>query len=105
MGSPSLLVSQGPPKPAHSVLPLTGPKRTLPVPLSNTANDRFTHCTYWVAPGAPLLSGGAQQSLKLPNPTPTPMKFANEERVGEANVADVCSAASGPPPGVGRMGR
>ena len=59
MGSPSLLVSQSPPNPDHTVLPSTGPRIMAPVALSNTANDAFTHCTYWVAPTAPLVSGGA----------------------------------------------
>src|SRR5439155_23984087 len=59
IGSPSLLVSQPPPKPAQRVLPATGPMRRAPVVLSKTANDSFTHCTTCVAPTARFVSGGA----------------------------------------------
>src|SRR5690242_6052107 len=72
IGSPSLLVSQGPPKPDQSEFPAVGPCTRAPVALSNTAKSRFTHCTNCVVPAAPFVSGGAQQSEKLPRPTPTP---------------------------------
>src|SRR5262249_41770959 len=75
MGSPSLLASQGPPKPCQSVLPAAGPKSTAPVALSKTANDVLTHCTYCVAPTAPLVSGGALVTLNPGRPTPTPSKL------------------------------
>src|SRR5258708_3850162 len=54
MGSPSLFVSHPPPKPAHGALPSVGPATSAPVTLSKTANSALTHCTYCVAPTAPL---------------------------------------------------
>src|SRR5258708_22607747 len=75
MGSPSLLVSQLPPNPAHSELPSNGPATMAPVALSNTAYSRLTHCTYCVSPTAPLVSGG---EASMTNPywlCPRPSKF------------------------------
>src|SRR5262249_4569295 len=78
-GSPSLSTSQGPPNPAHSVLPGAGPKTGAPVFLLNTAKDSLTHSTNCVAPAEPLVSGGAELTAKVPcgptNPTPKPLKF------------------------------
>src|SRR5713226_7226524 len=78
MGSPSLVNSQGTPKPVHSVLPAAGPYTAVPVLLSNTANEVLTHCTNWVAPTAPFVSGGAALTVKAPwgptKPLPTPSK-------------------------------
>src|SRR5215813_4730328 len=74
MGSPSLLVWQPPPKPAQSAFPAVGPATRAPVALSKTAKEEFTHCTYWVAPIAPLVSGGAEFTVKPGKPEPTPSK-------------------------------
>src|SRR5437763_17074808 len=74
MGSPSLLVWQPPPKPDQREWPATGPLRTLPVALSKTAKELLTHCTYWVRPTAPLVSGGALVILKPAKPEPSPSK-------------------------------
>jgi hypothetical protein len=60
IGSPSLLVSQSPPNPLHSVLPSVGPAISAPFVLLNIANDPFTHCTYCVNPTTPFVSGGAK---------------------------------------------
>src|SRR5258708_28153218 len=57
--SPSSLVWHPPPNPENSVLVATGPKVTDLVDLSKTANDELTISTNWVAPTAPLGSGGA----------------------------------------------
>src|SRR5215475_4019459 len=80
MGSPSLAVSQGPPKPFQSVFPATGPSTTLPVVLLKTAKDSFTHWTTCEAPTAALVSGGALLTENAPfgptNPWPTPSKFS-----------------------------
>jgi hypothetical protein len=54
------------------VLPATGPYTSAPLALSNTAKLALTHCTYCVAPTAPVVSGGAYWSRKLPRPTPMP---------------------------------
>src|SRR6185503_1128322 len=59
IGSPLLSVEQRPPKPDQRVFPAAGPYTSAPVDLLNTAKEVFTHCTYWVAPAAPLVSGGA----------------------------------------------
>src|SRR6516225_6612873 len=58
MISPSLRVSQGPPNPFQNALPGVGPRTVAPVALSNTSKVTFTHWTNWVAPTAPLVSGG-----------------------------------------------
>src|SRR5260370_39305644 len=97
MGSPSLLVWQGPPKPLHSVFPATGNLGSmLPVDLSNTANDRLTHCTYWVRPTAPLVSGGMQHGLK-PTGTPCPIPSKLSPIVGARGdaPAEVAAAPNG----------
>jgi hypothetical protein len=71
--SPSLLMSQGGPKPVQSVLPGTGPYSGMPVVLSKTAIDAFTHSTIRVAPTALFGSGGAWVMLKAPcGPTKPP---------------------------------
>src|ERR1039457_2309831 len=59
MGSPSLFSAQPPPNPDHRTLPATGPATRPPLLLLKMAKSVFTHCTYWVAPTAPLVSGGA----------------------------------------------
>src|SRR5713226_7533539 len=74
-GSPSLLVWQPPPNPDHSVLPAVGPATRAPVDLLKMANDVFTHCAYWVAPTAPLVSGGAPVMVNPYCPLPKPSKF------------------------------
>ena len=66
IGSPSLLDSQPPPKPDQSVFNGTGPKTTAPVVLLKTANSEFTACRYWVAPTAPIVSGGAELTVNVP---------------------------------------
>src|ERR1700682_728360 len=79
MGSPLLLLSQPPPNPCHSALPTVGPSTTAPVVLLNTANEVLTHCTYWVRPTAPFVSGGAEVTEKVPlgpvKPCPRPSKL------------------------------
>src|SRR5438067_639548 len=66
MMSPLLCVSHGPPNPDQKVLPAAGPKSRWPVALSYTAYLTFTHCTYCVAPAAPLVSGGAYPLAPTP---------------------------------------
>src|SRR5579859_7258477 len=82
MGSPKFCVRQtslGLPglKLAQSVFPAAGPETRLPFVLSKMANERFTHCTYCVAPTAPSVSGGAQHTEKAAwlKPCPKPSKF------------------------------
>src|SRR5215467_4521214 len=95
MGSPLLFVSQGPPKPLHSVFPAVGPAVRFPVALSNTAKSRFTHCTNCVDPAAPLVSGGAQQFEKVPViPTPTPKKSKPGIALTRGPM-ELCSTGSG----------
>src|SRR6266566_839250 len=75
IGSPSLFVSQPPPKPAQTALPAFGkPAAIAPVDLLNTAKAVLTHWTYWVAPTVPLVSGGAQHPADAPQ-TATPAKL------------------------------
>src|SRR5260370_38652445 len=101
MGSPSLLVCQPPPNPDHNVLPAVGPAIRAPVDLLKMANEVFTHCTYWVAPTAPLVSGGAPVMLNPYCPLPRPSKF----KVGVGVIQpteDICrtgSSSSGVRPG------
>src|SRR5258705_3763759 len=57
------------------VLPVVGPATSAPVVLLKMANDWFTHCTYCVAPTAPLVSGGALVTEKLYCPAPKPSKL------------------------------
>src|SRR3954467_1255288 len=66
MGSPSLRVWQGPPKPDHMVLPLVGPYTETPL-LFQICSDRLTNCTKWLGPTSPLVSGG-YTPLRLPRP-------------------------------------
>src|SRR4051794_40640277 len=98
IGSPSLLVWQPPPKPAQSVLPVIGPASLAPVALSNTANDSFTHCTYCVAPTAPLVSGGAASGANPRSPAPTPAKLSTPvtEALAPGAVCAIGSSTSGP---------
>src|SRR5215467_7428991 len=72
IGSPSLLVWQPPPKPAHSEFPAVGPATNAPVDLLKTANELLTHWTNCVAPTAPLVSGGALFTVKPRLPLPRP---------------------------------
>src|SRR6266446_6958255 len=58
--SPSLCVSQVPPKPFQKAFPGVGPITTAPVALSNTSNVTLTHSTNWEAPTAPFVSGGTK---------------------------------------------
>src|ERR1700751_2156605 len=74
MGSPLLFFSQPPPNPDHRVLPKVGPETKAPFALLNIANEVFTHWTYWVAPTAPFVSGGAPVTLKPYCPLPKPSK-------------------------------
>src|SRR5689334_7676227 len=60
MMSPSLRDSHGPPNPAQNALPGVGPITGAPVVLSKTSKVTFTHSTNWVAPTAPLVSGGTK---------------------------------------------
>src|SRR5262245_5097792 len=94
MGSPSLLVSHPPPNPLHKVLPAAGPYRRAPVALSNTAKDSLTHCTYWVAPMAPLVSGGTPSTVKFGKPFPTPRMFTPAEVATADWTPSVCSTGS-----------
>src|SRR5215472_1143974 len=95
IGSPSLLISQAPPKPAHRVLPSVGPATRAPVVLSNTAKERFTHCTYWVKPTAPLVSGGAQHGEKPGGvPCPRPSKLSPTVGASGVGAAEVAAAAN-----------
>src|SRR5579859_1346165 len=59
MGSLSPVVSHFPPIVVKSVLISLGLSTELPVVLSKTARAVFTVWTYWVAPTAPFVSGGA----------------------------------------------
>src|SRR5262245_35850528 len=96
IGSPSLLISQPPPKPAHSVLPSVGPAKRAPVVLLNTAKERFTHCTDWVKPAAPLVSGGAQHGEKPRGvPCPMPSKLSPGVRASGVGAAALAAAANG----------
>src|SRR6478672_3703255 len=95
--SPSLSFAHGPPRLCHSALVGTGPSTTLWLTLSNTARPVLTTCTYWVAPTAPTVSGGAYCTLKLPlgpvKPTPRPGKLLPS--VGAfAPVVPDCNAPS-----------
>src|SRR6266851_371534 len=94
MGSPLLLVWHVPPKPAQIALPNVGPATSAPVFLLKTANSRFTHCTYWVAPTTPLVSGGAACNTNPYCPRPRPSKFS--PKVAETGGRTCsCKAASG----------
>src|SRR5690349_16307851 len=91
IGSPLLSVSQRPPKPLHNVLPAAGPKVMAPDTLSKTANDEFTHCTYCVAPTAPLVSGGAPDGCRLGMPTPSKPRPVLTPTLG--STANCCTAS------------
>src|SRR5215475_3211518 len=96
IGSPSLLISQPPPKPAHRVLPSVGAATSAPVVLLNTAKERFTHCTYWVKPAAPLVSGCAQHGEKTRRvPCPMPSKLSPVVRASGVGASAVAAAANG----------
>src|SRR5258708_38126365 len=92
-GSPSLLAAQPLPREENNVLPAVGPETLAPVVLLKTANEEFTHCTYWVAPTAPLVSGGALLTGKpregLPSPSTLTPEAVGAARVG-ASPAVVC---------------
>src|SRR5262245_58828101 len=94
MGSPSLSLSQRPPKPCQRVFPLAGPSTSAPVVLLNTAKEVLTHCTYWVDPTAPTVSGGALLGLKPARPTPTPSKLRPAVPPTLLTPPRRCSAAS-----------
>src|SRR6266851_9066755 len=93
MGSPSLLVWQPPPNPDQIVFPAVGPAIRAPLDLLKIAKEVFTHCTYWVAPTVPLVSGGAPVTLKPYWPLPRPSKLCRTGGVGGGTVA-VCSTGS-----------
>src|SRR5512135_1900442 len=100
MGSPSLLVWQPPPKPDQRVFPAVGPAMSAPVVLLKTANDVFTHWTYWVAPTVPLVSGGALVTLNPYCPAPSPSKLWPTTGVlGMTLVCNTGSSALGERPG------
>src|SRR6266403_4020520 len=94
IGSPLFEVSHWPPKLAQRALPAVGPATTAPVVLLKTAKLRLTHCTYWVAPTAPLVSGGAQQIPNPANPSPKPSKFSPKLAETGGRTCS-CKAASG----------
>src|ERR1022692_4901492 len=75
MGSPSLFSAQPPPNPDHRTLPATGPATRPPLLLLKMAKSVFTHCTYWVAPTAPLVSGGEYSTMNPYLPLPSPSKL------------------------------
>src|SRR5713101_9467597 len=93
MGSPSLLLWHPPPNPDHSVLPAVGPAMRAPLDLLKIAKEVFTHCTYWVAPTVPLVSGGAPVTLKPYWPLPSPSKLWLTGGVGSGIVV-VCRTGS-----------
>ena len=80
-----------------------------PVDLLKTAKEVLTHCTYWVAPAAPLVSGGAPVAEKPGNPTPTPSKLRPGvvlTRGARALAAPAaCASGSTQPRGTARGGR
>lgn len=66
--------------------------------LSNTANDRFTHWTYWVRPTAPLVSGGAQHGLNPDGtscPRPSKLLIKVGARASGKLGAVLCNTGSG----------
>src|ERR1019366_1574479 len=75
MGSPSLFASQPPPNPDQRTLPAAGPPTRPPSLLLKMAKYVFTHCTYWVAPTAPLVSDGAYSTMNPYRPLPSPSKL------------------------------
>src|SRR5713226_5405827 len=93
MGSPSLLVWQPPPNPDQIVFPAAGSEIRAPVDLLKMAKEVFTHCTYCVAPTVPLVSGGAQVTLKPYWPLPSPSKLWLTGGVGSGIVV-VCRTGS-----------
>src|SRR5258708_24234925 len=92
-GSPSLLVAQPLPREENNVLPAVGPETLAPVVLLKTANEEFTHCTYWVAPTAPLVSGGALLTVKPREALPSPSTLT-PEAVGAARVGGIQAVRS-----------
>src|ERR1035437_1074656 len=104
--SPSLLVWHPPPNPDHNVLPAVGPAIRAPVDLLKMAKEVFTHCTYWVAPTAPFVSGGALVTLNPFCPWPRPSKL--KPPVGVSGMVVHCrtgSSCNGTKPGGGGMRR
>src|SRR6266404_9053783 len=94
MGSPSLFVSHPPPKAAQRAFPSVGPATSAPVTLSNTANSALTHCTYCVAPTAPLVSGGEKLRTNPYCPCPNPLTFRPRLAATGGREAS-CTARSG----------
>ena len=80
-----------------------------PVALLKTAKDVLTHCTYWVAPAAPFVSGGAPVTEKPGNPTPTPSKLRPgvvlTSGAGATVALAACASGSTHPRGTARGGR
>src|ERR1019366_8095466 len=62
-------------KSVHRTLPATGPATRPPLLLLKMAKSVFTHCTYWVAPTAPLVSGGTYCTMNPYLPLPSPSKL------------------------------
>src|ERR1700730_612524 len=67
IGSPELLFWQTPPNPDQKAFPATGPSSKAPVVLSYTLYSMLTHCTYWLPPTEPSVSGGAKPSAPCPS--------------------------------------
>src|SRR5215813_3245195 len=97
MGSPSSLVWQPPPKPEKRLLMALGkPAAIAPVVLLKTPMPVLTICTYWVAPTAPLVSGGAQPQKLAGSPAPRPRPPKPSPVVAASGVPAVdCRAPSG----------
>src|ERR1700682_5291775 len=94
MGSPSLFVSHPPPKAAQRAFPSVGPATRAPVTLSKTAKPALTHCTYCVAPTAPLVSGGEKSRRNPYCPWPHPSIF-KPRLAATGGRAICCKATSG----------
>src|SRR5262245_49115549 len=101
-GSPSFSSWHLPPNPDQRVLIGTGPNTGVP-DLLNTAKSVLTTSTTWFGPTAPLVSGGAELTMKVPagpvKPCPTPSKLkmvAGARGAGAPTGRAFCSAGSGP---------
>src|ERR1700722_3550418 len=101
MMSPSLWVSQVPPKPFQNAFPGVGPITTAPVALSNTSNVTFTHSTNWEAPPAPFVSGGTKgPPLATVSAALSPSKFRRTLAFVRAPDG-TCATGSGAVPTIG----
>ena len=89
-----------------------GPSTHEPIVLSNTAKASLTACTYWLAPTAPVVSGGAYLRLNEPlgpeNPFPTPSipvmpgAALSTGAAGALKDGWFCATLSASGPGAGR---